>query len=177
MFDAPWLERLSVAHPTVAFWSTPRPACGFVARVASGMAAVALVVGGYVAGLLIWSLLEYVAHRASFHHAPTSRLQVAFAYLMHGVHHAYPDDSRRWVMPLGVTLPITIALYLVVGRLVGAPVFGGFLHGYLTYDLLHYFIHLGRLPTRSAAFSVSITSRITTPFQTGISASRRRSGT
>ena len=105
----------------------------------------------YAAGLLIWSLLEYVTHRGSFHHVPTSRFQVAFVYLMHGVHHAYPDDSRRWVMPLGVTLPITITLYFVftwvLGRF-GAPVFAGFLHGYLAYDLLHYFIHLGRMPTR-----------------------------
>ena len=70
---------------------------------------------------------------------------------MHGVHHAYPDDSRRWVMPLGVTVPIAIVLYLLAGRLAPAA-FGGFLHGYLTYDLLHYFIHRGRLPTPLGRF-------------------------
>ena len=32
------------------------------------------------------------------------------------------------------------------------PVFGGFIHGYLTYDLLHYFIHRGRMPTRLGRF-------------------------
>ena len=30
--------------------------------------------------------------------------------------------------------------------------FAGFVHGYLTYDLLHYFIHRGRLPGRIGRF-------------------------
>jgi sterol desaturase/sphingolipid hydroxylase (fatty acid hydroxylase superfamily) len=55
------------------------------------------------------------------------------------------------MMPLVVTLPVALVLYalfaLVLGRW-APPVFGGFLHGYLTYDLLHYFIHRGRMPTR-----------------------------
>jgi sterol desaturase/sphingolipid hydroxylase (fatty acid hydroxylase superfamily) len=78
-------------------------------------------------------------------------LQLAFGYLMHGVHHAYPDDSRRWVMPLSVTLPILVGLYIFVGRFVPAA-FGGFMHGYLTYDLIHYFIHRGPVPTRVGRF-------------------------
>jgi Fatty acid hydroxylase superfamily len=151
MFDTAWLERLSVAHPAVPFAVYAPAGVWFTWRSWTSGSGLALVAGGYVAGLFAWSLLEYVAHRASFHHAPTSRLQLAFGYLMHGVHHAYPDDSRRWVMPLSVTLPISIALYLVVGRLVPA-LFGGFLHGYLTYDLLHYFIHRGRMPTALGRF-------------------------
>jgi sterol desaturase/sphingolipid hydroxylase (fatty acid hydroxylase superfamily) len=74
---------------------------------------------------------------------------------VHGVHHAYPDDSRRWVMPLIVTLPISTLIFFgfrfVLGPL-GEPVFGGFIHGYLTYDMLHYFIHRGRMPTRLGRF-------------------------
>ena len=82
---------------------------------------------------------------------PTSEAQVAYGYLVHGVHHAYPDDSRRWVMPLAVTLPISLLLFMAFRLALGRfsdPAFGGFLHGYLTYDLLHYFIHRGRMPTR-----------------------------
>lgn len=151
MFDLPWLEKLSVAHPAApaalylpaGLWLTWQ-----AAGAASGWPWVA---AAYALGLAFWSLLEYVAHRVSFHHAPTSRLQLAFGYMMHGVHHAYPDDSRRWVMPLGVTVPIALGLYLGVGRFAPAA-FGGFLHGYLTYDLLHYFIHRGRMPTRIGRF-------------------------
>ena len=58
-------------------------------------------------------------------------------------------------MPLIVTLPISTLIFLlfrfVLGPL-GEPVFGGFIHGYLTYDLLHYFIHRGRMPTRLGRF-------------------------
>ena len=34
------------------------------------------------------------------------------------------------------------------------PAFAGFVHGYLAYDLLHYFIHRGRLPTRDEIRSI-----------------------
>jgi dihydroceramide fatty acyl 2-hydroxylase len=151
LFDAPWLERFSVAQPIWLFLVYAPAGAFLLWRGWSRGVSLGLTLAAYAAGLLIWSLLEYVTHRGSFHHVPTSRFQVAFVYLMHGVHHAYPDDSRRWVMPLGVTLPITIALYFVFASVLGrlaAPVFGGFLHGYLCYDLLHYFIHLGRMPTR-----------------------------
>jgi dihydroceramide fatty acyl 2-hydroxylase len=146
---------LSVAHPIWLFL-VYAPAGAYLSwRGSSRGLSLGSNLLAYLVGLLVWSLLEYVAHRGSFHHAPTSRPQVAFAYLMHGVHHAYPDDSRRWVMPLGVTLPTTIALYFAftwaLGRY-GASVFGGFLHGYLAYDLLHYFIHLGRMPGRLGRF-------------------------
>jgi len=105
--------------------------------------------------LLVWSLLEYGAHRGSFHHEPQNEGQVAFGYLVHGVHHAYPDDSRRWMMPLAVTIPISAVIYLVFRLVLGGyanGVFAGFIHGYLTYDLLHYFIHRGRMPGRLGRF-------------------------
>jgi sterol desaturase/sphingolipid hydroxylase (fatty acid hydroxylase superfamily) len=152
MFESPQLfERLSVVHPAVptalylpaGVWLVWRGA-------APGLGALPLALC-YGFGLVAWSLLEYGAHRGSFHHEPTTRLQVAYAYLVHGVHHAYPDDSRRWMMPLVITVPIALVLYALFAITLGrfaAPVFGGFLHGYLTYDLLHYFIHRGRMPTR-----------------------------
>lgn len=149
LLDPAVLDRLSYADPR---WLTLvyLPAGAWLLWQGRALGPLGLA-GSYVAGLLVWSLLEYVAHRVTFHHAPTSRLQVALGYLLHGVHHAYPDDSRRWVMPLTVTLPISALLFLLFRGLfgmVGAAMFAGFLHGYLTYDLLHYFIHKGRLPTR-----------------------------
>jgi sterol desaturase/sphingolipid hydroxylase (fatty acid hydroxylase superfamily) len=151
MFYHAALERLTMAHPLLPFvvyaplggwllwrgWNHP-----------FGLAALA---GAYGSGLVVWSLLEYVAHRGSFHHTPTTAGQVAYGYLVHGVHHAYPDDSRRWVMPLVVTAPIAATLFAafrVVFGAAGDPMFGGFIHGYLVYDILHYFIHRGRVPTR-----------------------------
>jgi sterol desaturase/sphingolipid hydroxylase (fatty acid hydroxylase superfamily) len=82
-------------------------------------------------------------HRFVFHHAPETRASVAIQYLIHGVHHAYPDDSRRWMLPLGITIPIAIVL-AAAAWLIGTPAMAGvagFIHGYLVYDLIHYTVH------------------------------------
>jgi sterol desaturase/sphingolipid hydroxylase (fatty acid hydroxylase superfamily) len=154
MFDSPLLERLSVVHPAFPT-AVYLPAGVYLlwrSTAGLGLGASLLL---YAAGVLIWTLLEYVAHRGSFHHEPQTEGQLAFAYLVHGVHHAYPDDSRRWMMPLSVTIPITLLLFLVCRLALGAfsyGVFAGFIHGYLTYDLLHYFIHRGHMPGRIGRF-------------------------
>lgn len=155
MFDSPLLERLSVVHPAAPTALYVPVGLYLVWRSAQTGAGMAGSLFLYMGGLLIWSLLEYVAHRGSFHHTPKSEGQLAVAYLVHGVHHAYPDDSRRWMMPLTVTLPLAVLLYALFRLVFGgyaAGVYAGFLHGYLTYDLLHYFIHRGRLPTRVGRF-------------------------
>ena len=156
VFDRPAiLERFSMAHPAVPF------AVFFPVGVlaswrgwADGFT-IAEVISAYLLGLVIWTATEYAFHRVSFHHEPQTESQVAYMYMLHGCHHAYPDDARRWVMPLAVSIPLSSAIYLVV-RLVsgpaGNPIFGGFIHGYLLYDLLHYFIHRGHLPTRLGRF-------------------------
>ena len=149
LLDPAVLDRLSVAHP-IWISSVYVPVSAWFLW-SSRTLGVAGAIGGYLVGLLLWSLLEYAAHRVTFHHAPTTRWQVAIGYLLHGVHHAYPDDARRWVMPLTVTLPIAALVYGLFALTAGiyaSPVFAGFLHGYLAYDLLHFFIHRGRLPTR-----------------------------
>jgi sterol desaturase/sphingolipid hydroxylase (fatty acid hydroxylase superfamily) len=155
MFEQTLLERLSVAHPALPFAVYFPAGVWLLWRAWAAGLGVFAVAGVYLLGLLAWSLLEYGTHRGSFHHVPATPGQVAYGYLVHGVHHAYPDDSRRWVMPLVVTLPILSVLYLaftlVLGR-AGYAAFAGFLHGYLTYDLMHYFIHRGRIPTPIGRF-------------------------
>ena len=156
MFDhPPLLERFSVAHPAFPFAVYAPVGVALVWRGWHGGMTAIGVAAAYLAGLFVWSLLEYGTHRGSFHHAPETEGQVAYGYLVHGVHHAYPDDSRRWVMPLIVTLPISTLIFLLFRFILGPtgePVFGGFIHGYLTYDMLHYFIHRGRMPTRVGRF-------------------------
>jgi hypothetical protein len=149
LLDPALLDRLSYAHPA-ALTAVYVPLSLWLLWQARALGAMA-VAAYYLAGLFAWSFIEYVVHRLSFHHAPKNRLQVALTYLLHGVHHAYPDDSRRWVMPLTVTLPIAVVLLLLLHATIGEPapaVLAGFVHGYLAYDLLHYFIHQGRMRSR-----------------------------
>ena len=72
------------------------------------------------------------------------RAGVALAYLSHGVHHAYPRDPDRLVMPLIVSAPIAVMLLLADRAIGGAgayPFLAGFALGYLAYDLIHHSIH------------------------------------
>lgn len=149
------LDRLTRSHPLLPFAVyAPGGIWLLWQSLLDGFHPAAVAIA-YGLGLLGWSLFEYLAHRVSFHREPATAGAVVYGYLVHGVHHAYPDDPRRWVMPIWVTLPIAGALYfaftLALGR-IGPPAFAGFVHGYLAYDLLHYFIHRGRLPTRAGRF-------------------------
>ena len=146
LFQQELLERATQARPgwPIAIYAPGGVALTWYAAHAGVRGS--LVAAAYLVGLLIWTLVEYVMHRFSFHHAPATRFEVAIAYLVHGVHHAYPDDSRRWMMPLVVTLPISAALILIAHAAGGAsalPIVAGFLHGYLAYDTLHHTIHRG----------------------------------
>jgi sterol desaturase/sphingolipid hydroxylase (fatty acid hydroxylase superfamily) len=149
-FDHPWLDRLTVGHPA---WPLVVYGPGGILLAALAIQGLGLgtTVASYLGGLILWTLVEYAVHRVSFHHTPATPGQVAYGYLIHGVHHAYPDDSRRWVMPVVVTVPIStaigVAFWLTFGR-VWPAVLGGLLHGYLAYDLIHYAVHSGRSATR-----------------------------
>jgi hypothetical protein len=55
---------------------------------------------------VLWTFLEYVFHRFPFHLTPHNKLEVIIGYLIHGVHHAFPEDPERLVTPLVITLPV-----------------------------------------------------------------------
>lgn len=99
----------------------------------------------YSAGLLLWSLTEYSLHRFVFHYNPTSRAGQRLHFIFHGVHHDYPKDSRRLVMPPSVSLPLAVLFYFLFlelfGKLYINPLYSGFLTGYLIYDMSHYAFH------------------------------------
>ena len=98
-----------------------------------------------IIGLFIWSLTEYTLHRFIFHFEPKSGFGQKIHFIFHGVHHDYPNDSKRLVMPPAVSLPLAIIFYILFRMILGtsfvAPFFVGFLTGYLFYDLTHYAIH------------------------------------
>jgi sterol desaturase/sphingolipid hydroxylase (fatty acid hydroxylase superfamily) len=144
MFGQSFLEWFTCAHPRSLITAyLPGGLILLALGLRTGMS-IAGTAAWYVVGLALWTFLEYVIHRFSFHLTPHNRLQVIFGYLIHGVHHAYPEDSRRWVMPLVVTLPvggmILGLLWLGLGT-PALPAFAGVMHGYLAYDTLHYAIH------------------------------------
>ena len=99
------------------------------------------------AGVLAWTLLEYILHRWVFHWepAPGVEWQRDASWLIHGIHHDYPHDGDRLVMPPTVTALIALALWFPLKAALGPhlqhPFFAGLVLGYIWYDLTHYYLH------------------------------------
>ncbi len=98
-------------------------------------------------GVAVWTLVEYLLHRFLFHFkAPqSSELATDLWYLLHEVHHEYPYDRDRLVMPPIVSLVLAVLLAVPARLLTGphafSPFFAGLIAGYLWYDLTHYATH------------------------------------
>jgi 4-hydroxysphinganine ceramide fatty acyl 2-hydroxylase len=103
-----------------------------------------LILALFVVGWLIWTLLEYVIHRFVFHYEPKSRLGKVLHFVVHGVHHDYPNDASRLVMPPVVSVPLAVLFYLLFALVFGrffSPIIAGLISGYIFYDSLHYATH------------------------------------
>jgi len=99
---------------------------------------------GALIGYVAWTLTEYFGHRFVFHWEMTSPMGKRAHFLMHGIHHDYPSDPLRLVMPLLMSLPIMSLAALLILSFAGAwgpPVLAGFIAGYVAYDMVHYHVH------------------------------------
>ncbi|XP_063218335.1 fatty acid 2-hydroxylase isoform X2 [Bacillus rossius redtenbacheri] len=100
-------------------------------------------------GLLLWSLLEYSIHRWVFHMRPPddSPALITLHFLLHGLHHKVPFDSGRLLFPPALAVAVALLLYSVLSLLFPAwmlhYVTAGTISGYVTYDLMHYYLHYG----------------------------------
>lgn len=103
------------------------------------------ITGFFILGIAIWTLTEYILHRFLFHWELKSEFGKKVHFIVHGVHHDYPSDSKRLVMVPTLSIPLALAFYflfkVILGGIFVAPFFSGFLLGYLFYDMTHYAIH------------------------------------
>jgi sterol desaturase/sphingolipid hydroxylase (fatty acid hydroxylase superfamily) len=99
----------------------------------------------FIGGILTWTLAEYLLHRFVFHYKAKSEFGRRIHFIFHGVHHDYPSDSKRLVMPPSVSVPLAVLFFfifrLIFGPFLMLPFFSGFILGYLFYDISHYAIH------------------------------------
>ena len=166
IFRSDLLEFFSHVH-----WTVPHLIYVPVIVVMAALAARALSwgpVAAYAAlGALIWTPFEYFAHRFIFHAGPTIESEVRdivagltpgepalrhmrtlrqrHYFIAHGVHHDFPNDTKRLVMPPSVSIPLAVVFFLLFRWLAGPAVapalFAGFVAGYLAYDTIHYAVH------------------------------------
>jgi len=100
----------------------------------------------FILGLFIWTFVEYIMHRFVFHYMPPDKpWAMRMHFIFHGVHHDYPSDAKRLVLPPSVSIPLATGFYFLFKAILPVnDVFGffpGFILGYLIYDISHYAIH------------------------------------
>ena len=105
--------------------------------------------GYWIGGLLLWTFLEYLLHRFVFHFVNENKYVQKFHFIFHGVHHNYPHEEKRTMMPPSGGV-LFISLFLAICYLIwgvnGIFVCGGIVFGYLCYSGLHYCIHMFKAP-------------------------------
>ncbi|MDB5968136.1 MAG: fatty acid hydroxylase [Hydrocarboniphaga sp.] len=145
MFERPWMEALSRVYwwvPLLVY--LPLIVALTVHASGGGIGALPLTIWMF-AGIVVWSLTEYLLHRFVFHYHPSSDWGKRLHFLMHGVHHDYPSDAKRLVMPPAISMPLALLFYglfaWILPPLQTEALMVGFTLGYLVYDLTHYALH------------------------------------
>jgi len=145
MFESDFMEFFSHVHPaTPVVLYTPLIAYLLYAAFVNSRLSILAVAGLFTVGILIWTLLEYVIHRYVFHYEPKTRFGKLLHFVVHGVHHDYPNDATRLVMPPIISIPLAAFFYVLFASTLGrfAPaVSAGFGFGYVCYDTIHYATH------------------------------------
>jgi dihydroceramide fatty acyl 2-hydroxylase len=154
MFENELLERFSRIHPATPFvaWLPVVAWMFYRSSVVRADLSLGATVGLFLGGLLSWTFAEYILHRYVFHWVNDTPRGKRIHFLLHGVHHDFPNDKDRLVMPLLTSVPFAVIFYslfvFMMGTRLAEPFFAGFVIGYLGYDGTHYAVHHFKPRTR-----------------------------
>jgi sterol desaturase/sphingolipid hydroxylase (fatty acid hydroxylase superfamily) len=146
MFKSSFLESLSKVHWTVPLFIFI-PVIGYcIYKDFENAIGILSFIELFALGLFVWTLVEYIMHRFVFHYAPADKPWAQrIHFIFHGVHHDYPSDAMRLVLPPSVSIPLAALFYFLFNAILPANdiwgFFPGFILGYLFYDITHYAIH------------------------------------
>lgn len=145
IFQNPILERLTRTHIAMPVSIFIILSVGIIYYgITNSFIGVIEAVSLFFLGWLIFSLVEYCAHRFVFHMETDTPVKEKIQYTFHGNHHDYPKDKERLAMPPIVSLFIGSFFFFVFKLVFGQFVFGiiaGFLFGYAMYLFVHYAVH------------------------------------
>jgi 4-hydroxysphinganine ceramide fatty acyl 2-hydroxylase len=145
IFQNPFLERLTRTHIALPISIFILFSIGLIYYgITHSFINVLEAIGLFLLGWLIFSLLEYLAHRFVFHMDTDTPAKARIQYTFHGNHHDYPKDKERLAMPPIVSVFIASFLFFVFKLIFGQLVFGivaGLLFGYAMYLFVHYAVH------------------------------------
>ncbi|MBS1586905.1 MAG: sterol desaturase family protein [Bacteroidetes bacterium] len=146
MFKSNFMEFFSKVHFSVPlFLYVPVVLFFAIEAFVSQHVTVVGFIGFYLIGIATWSAVEYFLHRFVFHFVPKSKWGLRMHFVFHGVHHDYPNDTKRLVMPPAVSIPLAFIFYFLFSTFLSKALlwsfFPGFVSGYLFYDISHYALH------------------------------------
>lgn len=145
IFENPVLERLTRTHIALPISIFIAIATGLIYYgIMHSFIGVLEAVTLFFTGWLLFSLLEYIAHRFLFHMETDTPAKARIQYTFHGNHHDFPKDKERLAMPPILSVFISSLLFFVFKLVFGQFVFGilaGVLFGYAMYLLVHYAVH------------------------------------
>ncbi len=154
LFESPALEYFTHIHPVTPL-VTFTPVALFTAYLGYEAVGWAMSLALFVVGLLVWTLTEYILHRWVFHYEPKSQWGQYVHFMVHRIHHDYPRDSTRLVMPLLVSIPLAALFYVAfsaIFTIYANTLFSGFIVGYMAYDSIHYATHHLPMTSRLGRF-------------------------
>jgi len=91
----------------------------------------------FIAGLIAWTLIEYMLHRVLFHHAPVLSQ-------IHDRHHHSPHDligTPAWASAVVGLVAVAAPCWVALGFDLGTAATAGLVTGYLWYVFVHYATH------------------------------------
>jgi len=155
LFNNPLLEYLTKAPPQISASTYITIAAGllYVASINDAASSASQAILIFVGALFFWTFFEYIFHRHINHideHFPESEWAEKMAYTLHGIHHEYPRDKERLIMPPVPGLLIVGLFYIVFRTALGEYVYlfmPGFMAGYLLYTHVHFSIHKRKVPS------------------------------
>ncbi len=156
IFENPLLETLTRNH----FWFP----VSFYYLIAAGIMVYSVFthafaswvyVALFLCGMVAFSFLEYIVHRFVFHFTPQTEKQKKAMYIVHGLHHEFPRDKDRLVMPPVISIVLAAIFFAIFWGALGSfslAFFPGFISGYSTYLLIHYAVHAYHPPNNFLKF-------------------------
>lgn len=112
------------------------------------------IVALFIAGVLGWTLLEYLLHRFLFHsedywlmYLPWNKVTHSAHFFCHGIHHAFPQDRLRINFPpalgqIAIWMPlIAFPLYKILPANAFYAFHLGVVIGYQIYEFAHWVFH------------------------------------
>ncbi len=150
MFKSDFLEAFSKVHysvPLIIFL----PVIGYFIYLSTmnRNTGFEILISLYLGGMIFWTFTEYFIHRYLFHFDAKSEFSKKMVFYCHGVHHDFPNDSKRLVLPPIASIPLAILFFYIFKLVLPTgflyPFFAGFVSGYLIYDMIHYATHHAKI--------------------------------